>query len=85
MFQPWNEASPSVSTSLPDPPQNLGLRELMDLHEGLIGQWCAVSYDGDVYSGIIQDVDIFSGFNKMIETDLAHGLHKISLNHFFGQ
>ena len=32
----------------------------MDLHEGLIGQWCAISYDGDVYPGIIQD-DIFSG------------------------
>ncbi|XP_041718718.2 uncharacterized protein LOC121550503 [Coregonus clupeaformis] len=30
---------------------------IIDLHEGLIGSWCVVRYDGDPYPGIIQDVD----------------------------
>lgn len=76
MFQPWNEASPSVSTSLPDPPQNLGLQRLTDLYEELIGQWCAVWYDGDVYPGVIQDVDVFSG--ALVKT-----MSKTGHNRFF--
>ena len=30
---------------------------IIDLHEGLLGSWCVVRYDGDPYPGIIQDVD----------------------------
>lgn len=28
-----------------------------ELTDQLIGQWCAIQYDQDVYPGIIQDVD----------------------------
>uniref|UniRef100_A0A0E9X9C8 Uncharacterized protein n=1 Tax=Anguilla anguilla TaxID=7936 RepID=A0A0E9X9C8_ANGAN len=61
MFQPWEEACPSTSTSHPNTSHNLSLQHIPDLHEGLIGQWCAVNYDGDVYPGIIQDIDGYSG------------------------
>ncbi len=57
MFQSRNshvpglgESSPSTSTSHPDTPQ-IGLWHIVDLNEGLIGQWCAVKYDRDIYPG----------------------------------
>lgn len=31
-------------------------QSIADLHEGLIGNWCVVRYDGDPYPGIMQDV-----------------------------
>ena len=67
---------PPQSSPLPDPPQNVGLQQLADLHEGLIGQWCAVIYDGDVYPGIIQAIDMFSG--ALVKT-----MSKIGHNRFF--
>ncbi|GAA6097270.1 uncharacterized protein LOC114558355 [Tachysurus ichikawai] len=75
MFQHWDEASPSTSTSHPDTPQ-IGLRHIVDLNEGHVGQWCAVKYDGDIYPGIIQDTDVYSG--ALVKT-----MSRIGLNSFF--
>ncbi|CAM4571943.1 unnamed protein product [Leuciscus chuanchicus] len=73
MFQHWDKASPSTSTSHPDTPQ-IGLRHIVDLNEGLIGQWCAVKYDGDIYPGIIQDTDVYSG--ALVKTMSSAGLNR---------
>lgn len=74
-FQHWDEASRSTSTPHPDRP-SIGLQYIVDLNEGLIGQWCAVKYDGDVYPGIIQDTDVYSG--ALVKT-MSH----VGLNRFF--
>lgn len=31
-------------------------QSIADIHDGLNGKWCVVTYDGDPYPGIIQDV-----------------------------
>ncbi len=73
MFQHWDEASPSTSTLHPDTSQ-IGLRYIVDLNEGLIGQWCAVKYDGEIYPGIIQDTDVYSG--ALVKTMSRVGLNR---------
>ncbi|KAK7131742.1 hypothetical protein R3I93_018339 [Phoxinus phoxinus] len=73
MFQHWDKPSPSTSTSHPDTPQ-IGLLHIVDLNEGLIGQWCAVKYDGDIYPGIIQDTDVYSG--ALVKTMSSAGLNR---------
>lgn len=69
-FQQWDEATPTTST-LPVTSQDRGLQPILDLHEGLIGQWCAVVYDGDVYPGIIQDVELYSGAEVKTMTSIG--------------
>ena len=44
--------------------------------KGLVGQWCAVKYDGDAYPGIIQDVDRYSG--ALVKT-----MSRVGENRFF--
>ena len=61
-------AKPSTSTNL--------LQHIKEMHEGLIGKWCAVVYDGDPYPGIIQNVDADSGAH--VKT-----MSNIGINRFF--
>lgn len=52
------------------------MQRIADLNEGLVGQWCAVNYDGDAYPGIIQEVDAYGG--ALVKT-----MSRIGENRFF--
>lgn len=45
------------------------VQPIEDLSEALIGKWCVVEYDQDVYPGIVQDVHAESG--ALVKTALA--------------
>ena len=73
-FPTWDEKIPSASTSHPVTVHHM--QRIDDLNEGLVGQWCAVNYDGDAYPGIIQDVDRYSG--ALVKT-----MSRVGENRFF--
>ena len=68
--------STSSSTSAHSNTSHSTMQPIADLHEGLIGKWCAVRYDGDAYPGIIQDVDAGSG--ALVKT-----MNRVGPNRFF--
>lgn len=51
-------------------------QSIADIHDGLIGKWCVVTYDGDPYPGIIQDVG--SDSCALVKT-----MSRIGRNRFF--
>ncbi|KAL2087166.1 hypothetical protein ACEWY4_018225 [Coilia grayii] len=73
-FQPWDDSTPSTSALPEGTSIDGGLQAILDLHDGRIGQWCAVVYDGDVYPGIIQDVDLYSGAEVKTMTSIGRNL-----------
>lgn len=71
-FQSWDESTSSASApSQGTSTDGGGLQIILDLNDALIGQWCAVIYDGDVYPGIIQDVDRYSGAEVKTMTSIG--------------
>ncbi len=44
------------------------------LEQGTHCQWCAVKYDGEIYPGIIQDTDVYSG--ALVKTMSRVGLNR---------
>ena len=73
-FPTWDEEIPSASTSHSDTVHHM--QRIADFNEGLLGQWCAVNYDGDAYPGIIQDVDRYGG--ALVKT-----MSRVGENRFF--
>ena len=59
IFQPTeaDKAQPSTSTCTVSQPSSSAIQPIADIQERLIGKWCVMKYDEDLYPGIIQDVD----------------------------
>ncbi|KAK9977123.1 hypothetical protein ABG768_018944 [Culter alburnus] len=59
--QPGAQRAQRPESALGPPIPTLKSQDITLLHEGLIGSWCVVRYDGNPYTGLIQDVNSENG------------------------